>query len=152
MSEPFELYTNESKSIQISEIAADYDNKQIFWIEQDSDDDFKTRIRYVSLNGGESKMFEITGSSNSDRIDQNLLAVDEKYVYFVKNGTLLRAGKSDGASDEDFGIINDNPKDRQFPISRFKYITILSKNPQKIVDNGEEDIATVERQELLENM
>lgn len=130
---PFKLYNN--PAVRIHEIAPDYFEHKLYWIETDRPADEKSRVRSVDLETKKVTEFKIKGAPKDTAMLNGFLAVDEKYVYFVQklSGSgkhsyyLLRARKSDGKFDKDFGVkeVND-PKD---PRSRLKQIMILSNKP-----------------------
>lgn len=122
----------------------DYHKRDIYWIESDreyydDDDDEEekivtTRIRYVSLYGGEVKTLEVKGNPNADFLKYEL-AVDESYVYYRTDlpygiDSLLRARKVDGVYDSDFDVAERNDEKPELGLGSFRHIMILNDKPE----------------------
>lgn len=125
----FVLYEN--RKIKIDYLALDHYERNVYWIERY----FDPEIMYVNLNGGEVKKFKINGNFDYVlSIREAHLEVDEKYVYFTAkikqndlNYYLLRANKSSGEYDQDFGIsgfylIKENSYEMTVFLSDFKFL------------------------------
>lgn len=103
---------NVPEGVEIFEIAVDYQDKNVYWIEQNEDK--VKQIRLMSLYDGGIKTFNVKNIPNKD-YDPVHLAVDEKYVYFVtqlptmgQHRHLQRAGKHSGEYDYDFDVTEDS--------------------------------------------
>lgn len=137
-SNPLVLYNN--SNVRIESLALDYYEHKVYWTEKDNSIK-KINIRYTNLNGDEPKTAQLGESYESNGVGVNL-ALDDKYVYYVtqnvseKTGSaeysLFRAVKTSGEIDEDFEITNT---DSAYGNGNFKYIMVLSGEPQFISEN-----------------
>lgn len=132
-SNPKILYNNQT--VRIDEIALDYFKQDVYWIETSNG---KKSIRYTNLNGGAVKTFEVKASP-SNRYNNEHLAVDQNYVYYVvklsksdNHQHLLRADKSSGIWDKDFDVTESHAL---FKNGKFDSILVLSGLPQQTAEN-----------------
>lgn len=129
---PFVLYNN--TEVRIEALALDYYSHYIYWVEKDSVG--KTQIRHTTLNGDKAKTLKLDESYQNSGVASNL-ALDQKYVYYVrKTGdskySMFRAGRISGEVDTNFEITNS---DSVYGNGAFKYIMVLSGEPQDIVED-----------------
>lgn len=111
---PSILYSN--TAVKILDIVADYYEKNIYWIE--TDDTQKTQIRFINLHGGIVKNFNLEGHESKIL---SFLTVDEKYIYYIADGHLLRTSKADQIRDSTFDLTNDNET------FKFDFVAVLDK-------------------------
>lgn len=117
--------------VRIHQIALDYYNRDVYWIETVGDFGQK-RIRYVNFHGGQVKFFEITNGPSNDFHTENL-AVDKNYVYYVAkladgNDRLLRAWKNNGTFDVDFDVSEIDDDQPEIERGEFKSVFVTDGN------------------------
>lgn len=143
-SNPLVLYEN--PEIKIRQFTLDSYESNVYWLEKNREN-FHEDIYYVNIYGGVVKKFEINGSPYYDLaiIDAHL-EVDEKYLYYTANLNqnetnnyyLLRAKKSNGEYDKDFGISLGYSLKGDFHalyLRLSKFIILSDKSPEKSKDD-----------------